>query len=84
MEEKRRRTLADYEAAADDYERNPVRADEAGPIEIGPGLTDADYAELADDYARNPITADEVIGVVSVNPAHLRDAAQPDDDDPSD
>lgn len=35
-------------------------------------LTDADYADLADDYATNPITADEVIGVVSVNPAHLR------------
>ncbi len=41
-------------------------------MSTNPRLTDADYAELAADYAANPITADEVIGVVSVNPAHLR------------
>ncbi|KAB7761194.1 hypothetical protein [Mycolicibacterium mucogenicum] len=38
MTEKRRRTPADYEAAAADYERHPPTADEIRSIEFGPGL----------------------------------------------
>ncbi|BCI78380.1 hypothetical protein MTY66_00050 [Mycolicibacterium sp. TY66] len=75
--DKRRRTEADYEAAAADYEANPPTADEVRSIEFGPGLpgerlTDADYTELAADYAANPVRSDEVIDPVRINPAHLR------------
>lgn len=39
MTTKRRRTAADYEAAADSYEAEPIRPDELrGPIELGPAL----------------------------------------------
>ncbi|MEN4448099.1 hypothetical protein [Mycobacterium sp. SM3041] len=86
--DKRRRTEADYEAAAADYAANPPTADEVRSIEFGPGLpgerlTDADYAELAADYTANPVRPDEVIGPVTINPSHLRDAPSSDNDEPS-
>lgn len=87
--DKRRRTAADYEAAAADYEANPPTAAEVRSIEFGPGLTSArltqtDYAELAADYAANPVRPDEVIETVRINPSHLRDAPPSDDGASSD
>lgn len=38
MSSKRRRTDADYEAAADDYEARPISASEVRSVEIGPAL----------------------------------------------
>jgi hypothetical protein len=66
-----RRADADYEAAADSYEAEPIQADEVrGPIEVS-RLTDDEYAKMAADYEEHPPTADEIAGPIDVNPTHV-------------
>lgn len=76
MTAKRRRTEADYEAAADSYEAEPIRPDEVRSIEISPALRMGRPTKGAESSGKTPTVPVRFPDPIRVEIAHRVEAGE--------